>query len=760
MKRRHWLGLVALGGTGLAVGWAWVPARQRLRTTSPLPERPGQPALNGWVRIGEDDTVTVVMTRSEMGQGAQTGLAMLLAEELDARWDQVRLEQAPMDAIYNNQVVAADGLPFHPDDQGPLKRVAQHLTHKTMREVGLMMTGGSSSIKDLWRPMREAGASARAMLIAAAAARWQVPASEISVSQGLVTHPSGVSARLGELAPLAAQQTPPKQVALKAPEHFKLIGTRPPRLEGLSKVNGSAVFGLDVRLPGLLHACVAMNPELGGTYQNLDDSQVKSMPGVHKALAIPELYGSTTAVAVVADHTHQAMKALRQLPVEWCPGKATDVSNDTVNESLKQALDTESGFVYRSVGEADKVMAKASRVIEATYHAPYLAHAAMEPLNCTVWFSQGRAQVWASTQIPDLARHVVAKVLGIDKEQVQLNLTLLGGGFGRRLEMDVIAQAAFIAKACEGRPVQTLWDRTQDLQHDFYRPAASSRFKAALDEQGQLLAWVNHSASQAIVPQALHRLFGFPAAGPDKTTAEGAFDQAYEWPHASVSHSTVDLPIPVGFWRSVGHSHQAFFKESFVDEVAHASGRSPLKLRLDWLKQHPRHAHVLQEAAQRSAWQAEPFRAADGSTRAKGLAMHESFGSIVAQVAEVSIQANTLRVHKVWCVIDAGTVIHPDLVAQQMESAVAFGLSAALHGEVRIEKGRVQHTNFHDQPVLRLNEMPEVETHIVPSQQTPEGVGEPGTPPLAPAVANAVFALTGQRLRQLPLRLNASKDSA
>ena len=742
------------------MGWAWTPARQRLRPATPLPDRPQQPAFNGWVRIGEDDSITVVMARSEMGQGAQTGLAMLLAEELDARWDQVRIEQAPMDAIYNNQVVAADGLPFHPDDQGNLKRLAQHLTHKTMREVGLMMTGGSSSIKDAWLPMREAGASARAMLIAAAASRWQVPASEISVSQGLLTHPSGVSARFGDLASLAAQQTPPKQVALKTADQFKLIGTRPPRLEGLSKVNGSAVFGLDIRLPGMLYACVAMNPELGGTYQSLDDSQVKSMPGVHKVIAIPELYGSTSAVAVVAEHTHQAMKALRRLPVEWCPGKATDVSHSTVGASLQQAIVTDSGFAYRTVGDADQAMAKASRVVQATYHAPYLAHAAMEPLNGTVWFSEGRAQVWASTQIPDLARQVVAKVLGIDKARVQVNLTWLGGGFGRRLEMDVIAQAAFIAKACEGRPVQTVWDRTQDLQHDFYRPAASSRFKAGLDEDGQLTAWVNHSASQAIVPQALHRLFGIPAAGPDKTTAEGAFDQAYEWPHVLVSHSTVDLPIPVGFWRSVGHSHHAFFKESFVDEVAHATGRSPLELRLAWLKQHPRHTHALKEVTQRSGWQHEPFRAPDGSTRAKGLALHESFGSIVAQVAEVSVQANTIRVHRVWCVIDAGTVIHPDLVAQQMESAVAFGLSAALHGEVRIEKGRVQHTNFHDQPVLRLNEMPEVETYIVPSQQPPEGVGEPGTPPLAPAVANAVFALTGQRLRQLPLRLNASKDPA
>ena len=756
MKRRHLIGALALGTGGLAIGWSVWPARQRLVTTSPLPDIATQPAFNGWVRIGEDDRVTVVMARSEMGQGSQTGLAMLLADELGARWDQVQIEQAPFDNIYNNQTVAVDGLPFHPDNQGQLKRVAQFLTGKTMREFGLMMTGGSSSIKDLWRPMREAGASARAMLASAAASTWQVPVTDIRINDGVVSHASGKSARFGELASLAATQPRPETVTLKTPDQFNLIGRALPRLETLSKVNGSAIFGSDVRLPGLLYASVGMNPEVGGTFESLDDASVKRMPGVTKVLAVPELYGSTTAVAVVAKSTYQAMKGLRQLPVIWCPGKATDISDATVQASFKEALDSQSGFTYFSTGDADSAIAASTKQIHAEYSAPYLAHAAMEPLSCTVWFKDGGAQVWASTQITDLARHVVAKVLGIAADKVQLHLTLLGGGFGRRLEMDVIAQAAFIAKACEGSPVQALWDRSQDLQHDFYRPAAVSRFKAGLDAKGQLSAWHNTSTSQAVLPQVLNRLFGLPAAGPDKTTAEGAFDQAYEWPHAKISHCAVDLPVPVGFWRSVGHSHQAFFKESFVDEVAHAAGQDPLAFRLSLLKNHPRHARVLQTVAEKSGWKLAPFKAADGSQRAMGLALHESFGSIVAQVVEVSATANQIKVHRVWCVIDCGTAVNPDLIAQQMEGSVAFGLTAALHGRIQLSKGRVQQSNFHDYPLLRMPDMPRVDTFIMPSEATPEGVGEPGTPPVAPALANALFTLTGQRLRSLPLSLTAT----
>ena len=753
MKRRHVLGALALGTGALVVGWGFLPGRQRLLTASPMTDIKDQPAFNGWVRIGADDSVTVVMPRSEMGQGVYTGLAMLLADELDARWDQVRTEQAPIDNIYNNQAVAADGLPFHPDNQGSLKKVAQHLTGKTMREFGLMMTGGSSSIKDLWLPMRQAGASARAMLVSAAAAQWQLPASEITVMQGVVSHPSGKSARFGELSALAAQQARPDALTLKTPQQFTLIGREVPRIEASSKVDGSAVFGIDARPPGLLYAMVGMNPEIGGGFQSFDDSQVKTMSGVKTVLALPELYGSSAGVAVVAASTYQAMKGLRKLTVQWSPGQASKLNTASVADSFKQALDSDKGFTYFSHGDADTAMNSAAKQLQAEYSVPYLAHAPLEPPNCTVLFKDGSAEVWAPTQITDLARHVVAKVLGIASDKVQLHLSLLGGGFGRRLEMDFIAQAAFIAKACEGTPVQTLWDRSQDLQHDFYRPACVSRFKAGFDDKGQLTAWQNSSASQAVLPQVLKRLFGAPAAGPDKTTAEGAFDQAYEWPNARISHSAVDLPVPVGFWRSVGHSHQAFFIESFIDEAAHQAAQEPLSFRLALLKNHPRHARVLQLAADKSGWKTTPYQTADGSLRAMGLALHESFGSIVAQVAEVSVKDGKPWVHKVWCAIDCGTAVNPDLIRQQMEGAVAFGLSAGLFGLIQFDHGRVQQSNFHDYPLLRLPQMPVVETHILPSNEEPQGVGEPGTPPIAPAVANALFVLTGQRLRSLPLTL-------
>ncbi len=732
-----------------------MPPRQRLNPSKPLAVVDKTTALNGWVRIGEDDSVTVVMSKSEMGQGVFTGLAMLLAEELDARWDQIRFEQSPNDNIYNNLAGVADGLPFHPDNQGMLKSGAQWLVRKTMREMGLMFTGGSTSVKDLWLPMREAGASARAMLVGAAALQWHVPTSECDVKDGVVSHSSGKKATFGELSAAAANISLPPLVTLKSPEDFKLIGQALPRLDTEAKGDGTAIYALDVRPPGLLHACVRMNPVLGGGVKSVDDSKARAMPGVSKVLTIPALHGTSGGVAVVAASTYQAMKALTQVQVTWDDAAASAWSSDTIDAELRKALDSDQGFAYFSHGDVNDALQKAARTVKAEYRAPYLAHATMEPMGCTVWFKDGAAQVWASTQVPDLACKVVAKQLGIDLAKVQLHIPMLGSGFGRRLEMDIIAQAAVIAKACEGTPVQTLWNRSEDMQHDFYRPVCISRFSAGLDAKGQLTAWLNTSASQAIVPQVMARSFGLPGAGPDKTTAEGAFDQAYEWPHARIAHVAVDLPIPVGFWRSVGHSHQAFFKESFVDEMAFAAGQNPLDFRLGLLKNHPRHAKVLQTAADKSGWGQAPAVGPDGAQRALGIALHESFGSIVAQVAEVSLQNQQITVHRVVCAIDCGTAVNPQLIAQQIESSVVFGLSAALLGEITLDKGRVQQSNFNNYPMLRLPQAPVVETHIIESHAHPEGVGEPGTPPVAPAVANAVFALTGQRLRQLPLRLSA-----
>ena len=757
VKRRT----VLLGGAAtagaLVIGWGVLPPRQRLHTGQPLPHESGRAALNGWLKVGADNTVTVMMAKSEMGQGAHTGLAALLAEELDADWSQVRLAMAPMDDIYNNLATVVDGLPFHPDNDGSMKAVAGWLTAKTMREVGVMMTGGSSSIKDLWLPMREAGAHARALLIGAAAAQWGVQAAECTANAGMVEHAAGRRATFGELAALAAQQPAPGKVLLKQPAQFKLIGKPLPRIEAPAKSDGTAVFGIDANPPGLLYASLVMCPTRGGKVARWDAAAAQQLPGVKKVLAVEAYHGGTGAVAVIADTPWHAKKAAAAVAVEWDHGPAAALSSDTVMARLTQALDAAQGFGYHSTGDVDSALQGAATTLTADYSAPYLAHATMEPPNCTAQLrADGTATVWVSTQVPGLARTAAARAFGIDEDKVELHQLLLGGGFGRRLEVDYVAQAAAIARAAGGAPVQTLWSREQDLQHDYYRPACVARFKAGLDAQGQLVAWHNLSASQAIVPQVLARTFGLPGAGPDKTTAEGAFDQPYEWPHARIAHQAVDLPVPVGFWRSVGHSHQAFFKESFIDEVAHAARQDPVAFRAALLqKKHPRHLRVLKAAAELAGW-GQPLAAASpgGAPRAQGVALHQSFGSVVAQIAEVSVGPDkAIRVHRVVCVIDCGAAINPNLIAQQMESAVVYGLSAALQGEITFQNGQVQQSNFHDYAPLRMADCPRVETHILDSAEPPEGVGEPGVPPIAPAVANAVFALTGQRLRSLPLRL-------
>ena len=756
MKRRHFvLGSVAAAGA-LAVGWAALPPRQRLRGSRPPATAPGQVAFNGWVKIAADNTVTVLMPKSEMGQGAHTGLAMVLADELDADWTQVRIEAAPIDPIYFNIASVVDGLPFHPDDDGALKRVAGWMTAKAMRETGLMMTGGSSSIKDLWLPMRQAGASARAMLVGAAAQAWGVPASEVQVAAGVLSHPSGKQARFGEMAAAAAQQALPEDPPLKTPAQFKLTGQPSHRLEAAAKGLGQATFGIDVLQPGMLYASVVMCPTLGGQVAAFEGAAALQLPGVKQVPAGAGYHGGTAGVAAIADTPWHAMQAVKQITVQWNETvPAASFNSAAAMEQLAQVLDKADGFAYFKTGDVDAALKAAAKTVSAEYRAPWLAHATLEPQNCTVQFKDGRATVWAPTQVPDLARRAAALALGINQEQVDVHVQLLGGGFGRRLDVDFIGQAAAIAKNAGGLPVQTFWTREQDTQHDFYRPAAVSRFKAGLDAQGRLVAWHNVSAGQAIVPQVLARLFGLPGVKLDKTTSEGAFDQPYEWPNARVAHEIVDLPVPVGFWRSVGHSHQAFFKESFIDELAHAAGLDPVAFRAALLQKHPRHLRVLQTAAAQAGWGTPPANAPDGAKVARGVALHQSFGSIVAQVAEVSVGADkTIRVHRVVCAIDCGTAVNPNLIAQQMESGIVFGLGAALYGRIDIANGRVQQSNFNDYPLLRMADCPAISTHIVPSTAHPEGVGEPGTPPIAPAVANAVFALTGQRLRTLPLELS------
>ncbi len=740
-RRRFLLGGLGLAGA-LVVGWGVMPPRQRL-DAEPPDDLAGRVPINGWVQIARDNRITVMLAKSEMGQGVMTSLAMLVAEELDVPLSMIEMRQAPMRKIYGDITMAGDGLPFHPDDRSWLKQGVQWLTAKAMREVGLIVTGGSSSVKDSWLPMREAGAAARARLVAAAARNWRVPPAECETSGGRVSHPSGLSASYGELAE-AAVRIGAVDFHLKDRKSFKLIGRPTERIDAAAKVNGSAVFGLDVKLPGMLYAGVAMCPIFGGTLASVQADAVLAMRGVKKLVTLrADRSGAPDAVAVVADSRWHVLQALKKLELAWEPGEHAKLDSHVLIQSLADALDTDEGFAYHRSG--DVVGLKGAKTVRAEYRAPFLAHAAMEPLNCTAQFADGRVKLWLPTQVPSVVVAAAARVAGVDTEQVDLHVTLLGGGFGRRLESDMAVQAVQLARELDGAPVQLLWRREDDLQHDFYRPASVARLSGVLDAQGRLQGLRSHSASGSPIQSLTYRAFGLPKAGPDKTTIEGLYDHPYEVAHQLASHVIVDSPVPLGPWRSVGHSHNAFFKESFIDELAHATGQEPAAFRRALLDKHPRHRAVL-DAALRLAGEPE-------AGRAHGIALHQSFGSIVAQVAEVSVDGRHIQVHKVSCAIDCGVAVNPEGVRLQVESAIALGLSAALNDEITLRDGRVQQSNFHNYRTLRLTEMPAVDVVILQSGEHPEGVGEPGTPPIAPAVANAVFKLTGQRLRSLPLTL-------
>ncbi|MFC5511272.1 molybdopterin cofactor-binding domain-containing protein [Massilia jejuensis] len=748
-RRRFLLGGLAAGGA-LLVGWGTRPPRQRLHADRPPPFADGAVALNGWIAIGPDGTVSVVVPRSEMGQGVHTALPMLVAEELDAALHSVRIAPAPIDKIFGNLAVLRENLPFHPDERGNLKDGAQWMLAKVGRELGIMFTGGSTSVKDAWQPMREAGAVARAMLVRAAGEGWNARDRDLRTEDGFVIHPDGRRASYASLAARAAEVgagIDAGDVRLKAPRDYRLIGKPVPRRDTPGKVDGSALFGIDARPPGLLYAAVKMAPVIGASVASFDAHAVSAMPGVvgvaDISAALGPHAGAGAGMAVIARSWWQARTAAAALPVRWNEGAGAGLSSEAIFAGLAGALDNASGFTYHESGTRD--VAGIVKTVAAEYRAPFLAHAAMEPVNCTAQVADGKVRLWASTQVPSIAVDVAASVAGVAREDVGIEVMLLGGGFGRRLEGDMVAQAVAVALAAGGKPVQLIWTREDDTGHDVYRPAALARLRAGLGADGRLLAWDSKSAGGAIGHQYFPRNLGLPGIGPDKTTAEGAYDMQYEVANQRIAHVIVDSAVPLGYWRSVGHSHNAFFKEAFLDEVAHAAGQDGVAYRRALLAGHPRHLAVLDAAVARAG--------VPGAGRAHGVALHQSFGSIVAQVAEVAVEGGEIRVHRVVCAIDCGIVVNPNIVAQQMESAVVFGLSAALGGEITIKEGRVQQSNFGDYPLLRFDRAPQVETVIVPSAAPPEGVGEPGVPPVAPAVAAALFKLTGQRLRSLPLRL-------
>jgi len=761
MKRRTFL-LAGLGtGGALFLGWSLLPPRQRLVGSTP-PDTPGGAiALNGWVTIAPDDTVTVVVPKAEMGQGIHTALAMLMAEELGCAWERVRVEHSPLDKIYGNIAAIVDGLPFHPDLDNALVRGVKWMTAKTMREVGVIMTGGSSSVRDCWMPMREAGASARGSLVAAAAARLSVDVATCRVEQGVVV--CGTKRlRFGEVVADAVAQRP-SRITLKSAAEFTMLGKSTPRLDSAAKSRGESTFGIDVKLEGLLYAAVTMSPTVGGSPSRFDADAAKRLPGVRAVVSLPgSRYGDAAGVAVIADSWWRARQGVNALSVQWNAGPNATLSAPAIMQQLRAAAATTDGLPFRSFGDAKDVVSKATRALHATYEAPYLAHATMEPMNATVRVRADKAELWTGTQVPGFARAAVAHITGLAEDDVEVHQQLLGGGFGRRLDVDYVAQAAAIAKALPGVPVQTIWTREDDIRHDFYRPAAVSNLSAAFDTNGRVIAVTSHSASQAPFKRYSKRVgFVLTQAGPDKTTAEGTWDQPYEFPALRSAHAEVDLPVPVGSWRSVGHSHQGFFFEAFIDEMAAETKQDPATFRASLLQKHTRALAVLQLAASKSDWGQPLAPAADGQPRARGIALHSSFGTTVAEVAEVSVSpSGDIRVHRIVAAVDCGFPVNPNIITQQVESAIIYGLSAALYGEITIEQGRVREGNFDAYRPLRISECPVIETHIVPSMDEPSGIGEPALPPVAPAIANALFALTGTRLRSLPLRVPKAGGAA
>ncbi|MCR6668322.1 MAG: xanthine dehydrogenase family protein molybdopterin-binding subunit [Methyloversatilis sp.] len=681
----------------------------------------GEFSPNAFLRISTDGTVTVVSKHLEMGQGVYTGLATLVAEELDADWSRVTVEGAPADAKrYSNLFWKAQG------------------------------TGGSTAIANSYEQMRRAGATARAMLVSAAAQQWKVPASQITVKNGVVSHAaSGRKAGFGELAEAAAQLPVPANVKLKNPKDFTLIGRSAPRVDSVAKTTGRATFTQDVKLPGMLVAVVAHPPRFGGRVKSVDDKAARAIKGVSDVVVIPN------GVAVLASDYWTAKKGRDALKVEWDEAQAYRGSSDAIVADYRERAKTP-GLNARNDGNAEAALAKAGKVIEAEYVFPYLAHASMEPLNCVIKLENGECEVWNGEQLHTVDQFSLAKTLGIEADRVKLNMVYAGGSFGRRAnpQSDYLLETAQIVKAINGRaPVKLVWSREDDMRGGFYRPIYLHRVRAALDAKGMPVAWQQRIVGQSIIAGSPFEPM-LVKDGVDITSVEGASTLPYAIPNLNVDlHTTnADVKVPVQWWRSVGSTHTAYATELFIDELAQAAGKDPVAYRMALLKKHPRHAGVLKLAADKAGWNKPLAPAADGATRGRGVAVHESFNSFVAEVVEVTVQKDgSFKVDRVVCAVDCGVVVNPDVVRAQMEGGIGYALAAALTGSITLKDGVVEQSNFNDYPVLRINEMPRVEVHIVKSAAAPTGVGEPGVPPLAPALASALRAATGKVIHTLPI---------
>jgi isoquinoline 1-oxidoreductase beta subunit len=692
VNRRQFLKSSAAAAGGLVIGFR-LGAAVTPETAAAAAALP----LNAFVHIGTDDLVTLIIHKSEMGQGTVTSLSMLLAEELECRWESIRNEFAPVTPAYGN--------------------------------IGVY---GSNSIRSSWQSLRVAGATAREMLISAAAQQWGVDRTVCRAEKGTVVNTaSGARLTYGALAEAASKLPAPAAPALKSASTFKLIGTSPKRLDTPAKVDGSAVFGIDVRLPNMLYAVVARSPVFGGKLSSFDAAKAKAVPGVKQVVQV------STGVAVIAENTWAAMEGRRALTIAWDEGANATVSSASIRD-LFIRLSGQPGAEARRVGDPAAALAAAAKRIDAVYEAPYLAHAPMEPLNCVAHVTPTSCEVWASTQAQSSARDIAARTSGVAPANVKVNTLFLGGGFGRRAQVDYIGEAVEVAKAVSV-PVKVTWSREDDIRHDLYRPASYVKFSGGLDADG----WPVAITARVACPS-----FGFGRGGVDGTAVEGITPNPYEIPNLLVEYQRADAGIPTTYWRSVGYSQNTFFMEAFLDELAAAGGKDPVEVRRRLLAKSPRMLAALNLAVSKAGW-GTPLPAGRG----RGVSVVNNIGSFTAQVAEVSIEANTVHVHRIVCAVDCGVVVNPAGVASQIVSGIGTGLSAALKDAITIDQGRVVQGNFNNYRVMRMSEAPEIEVYTVPSENAPGGIGEASTPGVAPAVANAIFAATKTRVRTLPIRL-------
>ena len=745
ITRRTFLGLAAVAAGGIAVGYYYYRKPYPNPLEGELAE--GEVTFNPYVKIGSDDTITLIAPRAEMGQGISTTLAAFVAEELDVTLDRVRVEHGPPSYAYYNAAMLEEGGGFNFWDESFTAETVRGLMGVAGKMLGLQATGGSTAARDGFDRMRQAGAAARTMLVEAAAARLGVAVADLETDNGTIVHrASNRSVTYGEVALDAASVAPPSEVRLREPSEWKLLGKPQPRVDMRDKVTGAPIFGIDVRQPDMLFGTVRMSPVFGARPVRFDVSAAERMPGVVRIVPIESAYGS--GFGVIAENTWAAFRAADAIDVEWGE-PAYPLTNDAIMQVIADAARSGDATAMRDDGDVDTAFADAppERVIEAEYSVPYLAHAPMEPMNCTARLKDGVLDVWAPNQMPVLVRWFCSDIAGVPGDRTNVHTTSMGGAFGRRGELDYAIYATILAKETDGRPVQVTWTREEDTRRGVYRPASVGSFRARIGDDGLPVAVDMRIAAQNMMASLTGRLFpSLPAGGSDPSITDGSRNQPYTIPNYRVSEVQADLPIPVSFWRSVGNSVNGFFHEGFMDEIAHAGSIDPIELRRRLMAGFPAAVAVVDKVAEMSGW-SEPLPAG----KARGFAFTLSFGSWCGQVVQVAETPAGIKLEKMWIAVDVGTALDPGIIETQMTSGAVFGLSAAIGQQITFANGMVEQSNFHDFDAMRMHQCPAFEVAILENFDRMGGVGEVGTPPAAPALANAIFALTGKRIRSLPL---------